>query len=250
MLSMRYICCLCLLLLFLLPPEALAGELSEHLTNYPQWEKITSVKPAEGDLFYPKWMNGNWKVTSTLVDLVAPLAPDLVTPGFDGNKKYLNQPVSFLVRFVPEKISTFRLKSKSSIVADRSFNGLSLARAYLGNDTVIAVKTDPSNPNRQITFLRGEKQLVSFITARATETVNDATYITTEVFQQYFKVSARPYFNIVESTTSYHKLSTENPTIEADQVTAVYLSPQDPDYFKAGAKPVALYRYRLQFYTS
>jgi hypothetical protein len=34
--------------------------------------------------------------------------------------------------------------------------------------------------------------------------------------------------------------------IEAEQITAIYLSPQDPDYFKAAGHPVALYRYHLQ----
>ncbi len=63
-----------------------------------------------------------------------------------------------------------------------------------------------------------------------------------------FQGGSRPYFNSVESTTSYHKLPTPNPAIEADQVTAVYLSPQDPDYFTAGSHPVALYRYRLEFF--
>ena len=33
----------------------------------------------------------------------------------------------------------------------------------------------------------------------------------------------------------------------ADQITAIYLSPQDPDYFKAKGQPVALYRYQLSF---
>ena len=63
-----------------------------------------------------------------------------------------------------------------------------------------------------------------------------------------FKGGSRPYFNTVESTTAYQKLSTSSPTITADQVTAVYLSPQDPDYFAAGSQPVALYRYLLEFY--
>ena len=96
--------------------------------------------------------------------------------------------------------------------------------------------------------MRGERQLISIITARATETTLDNKFITTEVFQQLFKGSSLPYFNSVESTTAYHKLPTSNPAIEADQVTAVYLSPQDPDYFAAGSRPVALYRYHLGFF--
>ncbi len=257
MVAMRSIWSFCLIILFLLgvSGKTTAGELSERLAHFPQWEKLTSVQPASGDLIYPDWMAGSWQVTSTLVDLVAPLAPDIVTPGFEGNRQQLNQSVSFLVRFIPEKAPITRLKflpqvdNKSSIlVADRAFNSLNLARAYLGDKAVLSVKVDPDSPNRQITFLRGERQLVSIVTARSTETTYDGKFITTEVFQQLFKGGSRPYFNSVESTTAYHQLSTSHPGIEADQVTAVYLSPQDPDYFIANSRPVALYRYRLEFF--
>ncbi|MBD2560888.1 MULTISPECIES: DUF6816 family protein [Nostoc] len=255
MLTMKGIWSFCLLLLFFLwDGEALAGELSERLANFPQWEKLTSVQPASGDLIYPEWMAGSWQVTSTLVDLVAPLAPEIVTPGFEGNRRQLNQPVSFVVRFVKEQphVSGLNILPKidnkpSILVADRAFNSLNLARAYLGDEAVLLVKVDPDSPNRQITFLRSSRQLVSIVTARGTETTSDNIFITTELFQQIFKGGSRPYLNSVESTTAYHKLPTANPAIEADQVTAVYLSPQDPDYFKAGSRPVALYRYRLEF---
>lgn len=249
--------CLVALLLFGSNGNATAGELSQRLANFPQWEKLTSVQPAAGDLVYPEWMAGYWQVKSTLIDLVAPLAPNLVTPGFEANRKQLNQPISFLVRFIRENSPISQLKirpqidNKSSIlVADRAFNSLNLARAYLGDEAVLSVKVDPNSPNRQITLLRGDRQLVSLVTARATETTSDGKFITTEVFQQLFKGGSRPYFNSVESTTAYRQVSTSHPAIEADQVTAVYLSPQDPDYFAAGSKPVALYRYRLEFFPS
>jgi hypothetical protein len=258
MLAIKVICSFCLVLLFVLgSADAKAGELSERLANFPQWDKITSVKPASEDLVYPEWMAGDWQVKSTLVDLAAPLAPDVVTPGFEGNRRQLNQSISFLVRFVKERspnpnisLKTFSGIDKKSLilVADRAYNSLNLARAYLGDEAVLSVKTDPDSPNRQITFLQGERQLVSIVTARATETTSDDKFITTEVFQQLFKGGSVPYLNSVESTTAYHKLLTFNPAIEADQVTAVYLSPQDPDYFKAGSQPVALYRYRLEFF--
>ncbi|WP_413173272.1 DUF6816 family protein [Anabaena azotica] len=255
MFFIRVLLSFCLILSLLLGNgEAQAGELAERLANFPQWQKLTSVKPVAGDLIYPDWMAGTWKVTSTLVDLAAPLAPDIVTPGFEGNRQQLNQPVSFFVRFVKIKppISQLKLIPKIDnlskiLVADRVFNSLNLSRAYLGNDTVLASKIDPESPNRQITFFRGERQLVSIVTARATEKSNNQ-FITTEVFQQYFKGGSRAYFNNVESTTAYHQLASSNPAIEADQVTAVYLSPQDPDYFTAGSQPVALYRYRLEFF--
>ena len=253
---------LCLIfLLFFCSNNANAGELNQRLKKFPQWEKLTSVKPAVGDLIYPEWMKGEWEVKSTLIDLVAPLAPDIVTPGFESNRQFVNQPVSFKVRFIDEKIPIQKSRRKAEIsptnnkltpvIADRAYNGLNLARAILGNDTVKAVKVDPDSVNRQITFLRGERQLVSIVKSRATETTADGRFIATEVFQQLFKGSSRPYLNSVESTTAYRKLSTlstSNPAIEGNQVTAVYLSPQDPDYFKALNKPVALYRYRLEFF--
>jgi hypothetical protein len=253
---MKIIFSFCLMLfLFLGNNEAQAGELAEHLAKFPQWEKLTSIKPAKGDLVYPEWMSGTWKVTSTLVDLAAPLAPDIVTPGFEGNRSQLNQPISFLVKFVKVKPTNDNLKIIPNfqnqpliLVADREFNSLNLTKAYLGDKAVLSSKVDPKSPNRQITLLRGDRQLVSIITARATETISNNQFISTEVFQQLFKGGSRPYFNTVESTTAYQKLSTSSPTITADQVTAVYLSPQDPDYFAAGSQPVALYRYLLEFY--
>ena len=247
--------------------EAKAGELGQRLDSFPQWEKITTVKSAKGELVYPDWMEGNWQVKSTLVDLAAPLAPDIVTPGFKGNRQYLQQPISFPVKFVPHQLIEPSLKTisgqenkASEIVADRAFNALSIARAYLGDKTVLSVKVDPDSSLRQITFLRGEcpkniygqrrcdRQLVSVVKARATEYTQDGKFITCEVFQQFFKGTDRPYFNTVESTTAYRKLPTTQPAIEAEQVTAIYLSPQDPNYFKADSHPVALYKYHLDFY--
>jgi hypothetical protein len=139
------------------------------------------------------------------------------------------------------------------VVADRAFNGLNIAQAYLGDRTIQSVKVDPSSPNRQITFLRTGRQLVSIVTGRASETPAPSRFISTEVYNQVFRGTSQPYFNQVETTTAYQLVrpaldssnTLRSPTIEADQVTAVYLSPQDADYFKALDRPVALYRYRL-----
>ena len=251
---MKFIWCICFIFLFLLyTGEAKAGELAERLRNFPQWEKISSAQAATGDLVYPDWLEGSWQVKSTLVDLVAPLSSRIVTPGFEQNRQYLNKPVRFSVKFVQKQrrvyaFNIFPGKTTDVVVADRAFNGLNLARAYLGDRSVLSVKVDPDSPNRQITLLRGDRQLVSVITGRSTETLSDTKFITTEIFQQLFNGTSIPYFNTVESTTAYHRLSKSDPSIEADQVTDVYLSPQDPDYFTAGSHPVALYRYKLEFF--
>lgn len=291
-----------------------AGTLRDRMAQFPQWSSKPAVTAAQGDLVYPDWMAGEWTVTTTLVDLVAPFAPDVVTPGFDSNQDYLHQPVSFQVRFLPESDITTnsglnatsqtvpqpevnargkRDRSQSilsalpwlnssisesdrasnlfqnpqdspdhspdqrtamgsspnfsNIVADRAFNGFNLATAYLGKDAVMDVKVDPDSPNRQVTILRGNRQLASTVTGRATETPDSRHFLTTEVFQQSFRGAPQLYFNEVETTTAYaHHLNATHP-ITADQVTAIYLSPQDADYFKTRSRPVALYRYQLDF---
>lgn len=296
----REIVGLCLVLaLLLLGGEAQAGPLADRLAQFPHWDTKAPVTVAEGDLVYPDWMEGTWNVTSTLVDQVAPLAPEVVTPGFESNRRYLNEPINFLVRFqsvstspmdsAPAKQTAISdcakrtciadrflpLKTPNSgriqghsldenpvVVADRAFNGLNIARAYLGDRLIQFVKVDPNSPNRQITSLRTGRQLISIVTGRASEMLAADQFIATEVSNQVFRGIPQPYFNQVETTTAYQllreaKLSStpkENPKgrelpsleIEADQVTAVYLSPQDPNYFKAQGRPVALYRYRLK----
>lgn len=276
------------LVLLLCAGEARAGQLADRLAQFPNWDSKPPVTAAEGDLVYPDWMEGTWMVTSTLVKQVAPLAPEVVTPGFEGNRRYLNEPINFLVRFIainPQpSTATNRLlslkmpsigRSQMShsdtttpiVVADRAFNGLNIAKAYLGDRIVQSVKVDPDSPNRQITFLNTGRQLVSMVTGRASETpdldrVSDrkavATpgastgnssvprFIATEVSNQFFRGTLQPYFNQVETTTAYQLRRSPTLAIEADQITAIYLSPQDPNYFKALDRPVALYRYRLE----
>jgi hypothetical protein len=230
--------------------EALAGALSDRLAAFPKWTDKPPTHPAQGDLVYPDWMAGTWELTRTLVEARAPLAPEITTPGFESNQAQLNEPVTCEVRFEPKLTSltrSFLLQprlAQAEIVADRAFNGLSLARAYLGEPVVKAVKVDPDNPNRQVTLLRGDRQLESTVLSRASETPSNTEFITTELFQQVFRGTAQPYVNEVETTTAYHFIDDEH--IEADQVTAIYLSPQDPNYFKARNQPVALYRYRLE----
>jgi hypothetical protein len=233
--------------------EAQAGALAQRLAAFPNWSGPPSVQPAAGDLAYPDWMAGSWQMTTILEDLAAPV-PDLQTPGFESNQALLNQPIRCQVRFVAAPLTQRRgwlsVRKPQSIVSDRAFNGLNLARAYLGDEAVKQVKVDPEDPNRQLTILRGDRQLESTVTGRAIEQPDENTFLTTELFQQIFRGTAQPYLNQVETTTAYQRSSANNHeeiAFTADQITAIYLSPQDPDYFQSRGQPVALYRYRLSF---
>jgi hypothetical protein len=245
--------CLVIALFFSNAPDSLAGTLTERLQKFPAWENKQALSLDDRDLFYPDWMAGTWEVTSTLIDLVSPLAPEIVTPGFADNKRYLDRPIKFRVRFgenygakitKPKTIAVpVTIAVKLAVVADRAFNGLEIARTYLG-DRVKSVKVAPDNPNRQVTVLEDNKQLISTITGRKSETPAPDTFVATEITQQVFQGKSQIYLNEVETTTAYQLIDSEK--IEAEQVTAIYLSPQDPNYFKAANRPVALYRYRIE----
>jgi hypothetical protein len=232
-----------------------AGVLHERLTQFPNWTTLPPIRRAKGELYYPDWFQGEWAVTSTLVDLSAPLSPDLVTPGFAANQKSLNKPVAFTVRFVPEPfrpiqqigpVPTFLqpLTGEPKIIADRVFNGLNAAQAIMGKKVISNVRLDPKFPNRQWMDFQDGRELVSTISDRTIESESPDTFISSELYQQGFLNESQIYLNQVENTVEYHR---DDGAMVADQVTAIYLSPQDPDYFKANGKPVALYRYQLRF---
>lgn len=235
-----------LVIFFAFNQSAIALSLEQRIAEFPQWKNKPTVQIAKGDLEYPDWMEGTWQVTSTLIQQVAPLAPDIVTPGFEASQKDLNKPYKFPVRFGKEYLASSPqslLVNQTPIVADRAFNGQHIAEAYLGTKNVLAVKVDPHNPNKQITKLKGDRYLTATVTGRAIENPQTDKFIATEVTQQLFRSNERIYLNEVETTSAYSLLNPEQ--IEAEQITAIYLSPRDPDYFKASGRPVALYRYHL-----
>jgi hypothetical protein len=240
--------------------SANAGPLQLRLEQFPDWRSPPILQPAKADLYYPEWMSGHWEVTSTLIDLAAPLKPTIVTPGFENSQTLLQKPVTFAVRFGPAPVVARPIPNSpfpvgiigpsyntSQIVADRAFNGISLATALLGKDVVRAIKIDPRSPNRQIAVFQNGQQLITQISKRGTETPSPSVFVSSELYQQFFSNDAQIYLNQVENTVAYRLKTIDPPSIEADQVTAIYLSPQDPDYFKVKSQPVTLYRYRLQF---
>jgi hypothetical protein len=246
--ALRVIALLAVLLIGVAP--AAAETLGERVTAFPDWHQKPDLKAASGDLAYPAWLSGTWQLESTLVEMIAPLEPTIVTPGFESNREYLNEPVTLKVRFAPKTVAMANPTGipvqafQTVVVADRAFNGLNIAKAYMGPTAVKDVMVDPLDPNRQITLLKNNRQLLSIITARGVEQPDDGHFITAELFQQVFRGQASPYLNQVETTTAYER---QPDGVTADQITAIYLSPQDPKYFEAGAGPVALYRYKLKF---
>jgi hypothetical protein len=239
-----------LLMVLLLAAPAAAETLDDRVAAFPDWSSKPDLAAVSGDLAYPDWFSGRWTLESTLVEMLAPLAPAVVTPGYDSNQEYLNEPVTFKVRFGSKTVAMANPTGipvqafQTVVVADREFNGLNIAKAYLGKTAVQDVRVDPLDPNRQITLLQKGRQLLSITTERGVEQPDPGHFVTAELSQQVFRGQPSPYLNQVETTTAYAR---QDDGITADQITAIYLSPQDPKYFEAGTRPVALYRYKLKF---
>ncbi|MEM9135733.1 MAG: DUF6816 family protein [Cyanobacteria bacterium P01_F01_bin.42] len=234
--------------------SAWAGDLSDRLASFPDWRSPPKGAVAQGELIYPDWFEGSWQATTTLKDAVAPLSPDIVTPGFEQNKASLGQPVEFTVRFSDEVmdrpvqglrgITGLGIEPQATgIVADRVFNTKSLADAAVHPGYVKSVDLDPDDFSRLITQFEGGQQLVSESRERAIEQESPQDFISSEMFIQTFRTVDEIYLNRVENTTGYNQVNPDR--IEADQITAIYLSPKDPDFFRARNRPVALYRYDL-----
>ncbi len=257
----KILTCLIAMLCWCGNSSAIAGTVSDRLAQYPNWNSQPSVSQHSGELTYPEWFRGRWQVTSTLIEQTAPLGPAVVTPGFDSNQQYINKPIKFTVQFVPNnspqaiKVAPLNLPrikanlSEPQIVADRAFNGLKIATIYLGAANVKSVKIDAQNPTKQITQLTQDRQLEAFVTGFEREIPELDQFSSTELSQQVFRTSETIYLNTVETTTSYQFTATPTPKIMATQISAIYLSPQDPNYFRSiglrGTRPVALYKYRL-----
>jgi len=234
---------------------AIASPLSDRVASFPDWQTKPPIEASTGEVVYPDWFAGSWKLTSTLVETYSPLAPEVTTPGYEGNQQFLNQPITCQVRFVaqnalgrkrsPLPVLSLPTQSlvKAQIVSDRSFNGLSLAKAYLG-DRVWKVWVDPRDATRLITKFRDNRKLFSTVLGQAVEAPDADHFLASELFQQFFQSPEKPVKNEVETTTLYTRES--NTKITADQITAVYLTPPHPRAYLAGDRPVALYRYQLE----
>jgi hypothetical protein len=226
---------------------AQARTLAERLAAFPTWPAAQQLQTT-GELTYPQWLAGEWVVTSTLVDRIAPLAPQIVPPSFQRSQSELNRPTTFRVRFgstttnVSAGISVNQKSPPSKILIDRVFNIEQIANTYLGANAIQKIRSFQTPEVVQVTELRDGTILTAKVTGYRSETPDPNHFIATEIQQQLI-TGQRSTANTIETLTSYHRLDSQN--IQANQITATYLSPQDPHYFQAAGQPVILYRYQL-----
>lgn len=119
-------------------PQFSIGLLDSRVT-----ENVLSPPPygMEGnDIYYPSWFSGTWNVRSVCSEVAAPCEIAL----FGGEAKFrsaqeeVGKPVAYQSRFLP--------RDGGDTIADREFNVVSIAKATMGDASVVNVAA--STPNR------------------------------------------------------------------------------------------------------
>jgi hypothetical protein len=132
-----------------LPMGLLEARVTENVLSPPPY--LMEVD----DIYYPSWFTGTWQVRSICTDVMAPCDTVL----FGGETKYQNaqkeigKPILYESRFLPVNVPSSSLPGGETkdddtgvCIADREFNVVSIAKATMGNASIVNVAT--STPNR------------------------------------------------------------------------------------------------------
>jgi hypothetical protein len=197
-----------------------AGVLAARRSDWPQWRLPGPLpRPGHADLEYPPWFIGDWRVSSREEG-----APPEET-------------VVWRVRFHPGP--------GGAVVGDRAANASAVGRALLG-DGLREVRDDPTNPNRQMARLAGDRTLETTVVGRRTERDPDdpGVFLADELVLQVLRGSGDPRISRIETLSRYVRQGEENaPWIEAEQWQARYPSPSEG--FVAQATGTGHWRLRL-----
>ncbi len=233
------------------PLAAYAVESSSVLETRLQENSIApppyGMESAETDIFYPQYFKGSWKAISKTKDIQAPCGLQLFTGGKAGFDSATQKEViegdtlQYRARFIEQGRNDDA--SSSYIAADREFNAKEIAKAAMGDYSVVDVPI--ATPNRFSCVLAGSANLicVDIITiARKTEPLSADKFACSEVVRQIVSPAQRnnpnappvPPLSVkeIETISVYTKLSDDK--IQCRQRTATYLVPSqsDPMAFK------------------
>lgn len=178
------------------PGPSPPAPLERRLASWPAWSLPAPLpRPDRGDLIWPAWFRGEWEVSSTPAEGSEP-------------------PLRWRARFQAD--------GEGGAIADRAFNAGEIGKALLG-DGLISVRNDPANPNRQVSLLRGDRQLESTVVGRRSARPDGATFLADELTLQVLHGPRSPRISRVEVLGLWQRL--EDGSISGEQWQASYASP-------------------------
>jgi len=248
------------------------GELARRLQ---QEKDITSLGASFSPLkakqiYYPRWMFGEWDVTSTFAAYAQPLGPRFVPPGAreavraapeDGG---LGSCVSYKLRFystLPDTLAnTLRVQvagqvPEDAVISDRAFNVKQSTNAFLGFDAVKSSEFDPRESlTRQTVYFNTlapdftpipPSRFELYFENPRVEAPGEGVFITSELFRQVRIAPRTVETTDYEIVTRYTLVSPGR--VLAQQRTILYLQPQDALYFEALGRATAIYDYECEY---
>lgn len=153
----------------------LESRVTENLLSPPSYGMETS------DIFYPSWFKGSWKIVSKTTDVQAPCGTTL----FGGNATYerarseIGTALSYDSRFISD--------SASRVIADREYNVQSIAKAAMGQYSVLDIPVATPNKLTCILAPNGSPRMLKvdlIALNRRQETISDLKFDCSEVTRE------------------------------------------------------------------
>jgi len=193
------------------------------------------------DVFYPSYFYGTWDVTSTLSSVEAPCGEVL----FGGDTR-LQKAIGDIGSTLTYR-SRFIQSGDSRIIADREFNVQEIAKASMGDASVLDIHAS-SNLVSCTLYPKGSDQILHadlVILARRQENTNETTFTCSEVSQQIISTVEENEAKIrggfttpnyknrqlkqIETISTFTSQNTTTEQIHCIQRTATFLVPSQQD---------------------
>ncbi|KAG7336487.1 hypothetical protein IV203_027536 [Nitzschia inconspicua] len=247
------------------PIKDIAGRLTSDTLTLPPPSSASELNGID-NTYYPSFLQGEWDVTQTLVDVQAPLGLkylggpnanlEIATKSFDDSKSKIGKPVKLRLRYVP---------TKWGVAEDRIFNNQERLDAFAGRSVVASVSyADVGGCNRQsvlalggtsddplqttITYFKGPAAQKSFLTSHGVENLSETSWAGYEVLRSIFALTntntAPPITTDVEYIWKFEKV--DDLAVRGKLRIAEYLNAQsDLLYFDARQRAVSFQDYTL-----
>jgi hypothetical protein len=260
------------------PAFSLQTRLAQSRINSPELSPLNpSLSPfADNELYYAPFLFGEWNVTATLKRKTFPYGTEFVPSRslIEGSprsrREQVNESTNYQLRFFSTLANNIANRltvnlgtgvPRSKIIADRSFDAISISKAYRQLTPVQEVEWNPTKDPTRLTLnfgagplgedMRplGERRGEVYITARHSESVDEDVFCASERSRSVVLAPGNVVVSDTESITEYRKVDSNH--VNAISTIAVYLTPNpnSPEgvlWQQVGGKAVAFFDYELQ----
>ena len=200
-------------------------------------------KPSSVAAPLPRWLQGRWKVTSSLDEVSFPLGRSFLNERVPGIRM-----VSILSLPNIGSTPTFEVQYDATIESQRAANAKATLEAFWPAASVVDLSVPPTGNGVRLTYSSPTRSK-----AKVEQSANVAVcaseggsigeeYVLAEVFQQdNLEQGIRTEYEVI---TRFERLE---GMVRAKQRVAAFLQPTDGQYFDAQGKPVVLYDYSYAY---